>query len=75
MGQLRNLLSKELKRRRGEMTQREFAKKLGISKSSLHRIEMREQNVGIDTLELFCKKLKCKLSDLFDAEKNSRPSP
>ena len=70
MGQLRNLLSRELRRRRGDMTQREFAKKLGISKSSLHRIEMKEQNVGIDTLELFCKKLRCKISDLLSQEEN-----
>ncbi len=66
MGQLRNKLAKKIKSLRGDETQREFARKLGISKSSLHRIEMKEQNVGLDTLEEFCRRLKCDISDLFD---------
>ena len=48
----------------------EFARKLGITKSTLHRIEMNEQNVGLDTLELICKRLKCGIPDLFFPEKD-----
>lgn len=65
MGQLRKRLAKQMKKMRGDETKREFAKKLGISKSTLHRIEMNEQNVGLDTLEILCKKLQCDISDLF----------
>ena len=43
-----------------------FARKLGISSSSLHRMEMGEQNVTIKTLELLLKRLKCGLSDVFN---------
>jgi putative transcriptional regulator len=45
--------------------QRDFARRLGISKSSLHRLEMRQQNVGLDMLEHLCRRLKCDLADLF----------
>ncbi len=41
-----------------------------ITKSTLHRIEMNEQNVGLDTLELICRCLKCELADLFFPEKD-----
>ena len=51
------------------MPQRDFAARLGITKSTLHRIEMNEQNVGLDTLELICKKLKCDISELFAVDK------
>jgi DNA-binding Xre family transcriptional regulator len=50
---------------RGTTPQRDFARRLGISKSSLHRIEMNQQNVGLDMLERFCQRLKCDLPDLF----------
>ncbi|HMO18675.1 MAG TPA: helix-turn-helix transcriptional regulator [Oligoflexia bacterium] len=64
MGQLRKNLAKKLKSLRGDMTQREFARKIGLSKSTLHRIEMGEQNVGIDAIEQICKKLRCSLTDI-----------
>ena len=65
MGQLRKRLATHLRKLRGTTPQRDFARRLGISKSSLHRIEMGQQNIGIDTLELFCQRLKCNLTDLF----------
>ncbi len=64
MGQLRQRLAQELKRRRGEMSYRDFAQQLGISKTSLYRIEMGEQNVGVDMIEQLCWRLHCKVSDL-----------
>ena len=65
MGQLRKRLAHHLRQLRGTTPQRDFARRLGISKSSLHRLEMRQQNVGLDMLERFCHRLKCDLADLF----------
>ena len=46
-----------------------FARRLGISKSSLNRMEMGEQNVSLKTLERLCARLKCDIADLFPAER------
>ena len=64
MGTLRKLLGGNLRRLRGDKTQVEFAKLLGISKSSLNRIEIGEQNVSVDTLEIMAKRLKIDASEL-----------
>jgi len=63
--QFRTQLGKFLRQRRGEMTLREFAKKIGISDSSLQRIEIGEQNVSLDTLEEMLGRLKCSISEVF----------
>ena len=73
MGQLRQTLAREIRRRRGETTHRDFARRLGISKSSLHRIEMGEQNIGLDLLEQLCTRLHCPLSDLFPPDTPEPP--
>jgi DNA-binding Xre family transcriptional regulator len=65
MCNLKERLAKTLKDLRGDQSQLQFAKKLGISHTSLNRIEMGEQNVTLATLELLCKRLKCRLGDLF----------
>jgi putative transcriptional regulator len=57
-------LANELRARRGDLGQTAFAKKIGISQSTLNRIENEDQNVTIDMLEIICKRMKCKLSDL-----------
>jgi transcriptional regulator with XRE-family HTH domain len=59
-------LGQYLRRRRGEMTLPAFARKLGISSSSLHRMEMGEQNVTLKTLEHLLKRLKCGMIDVFN---------
>jgi DNA-binding Xre family transcriptional regulator len=41
---------------------------MGISDSTLHRMEMGEQNVTLKTLEQICDRLKCKISELFGEE-------
>lgn len=51
-------LGKALKKIRGETTQIEFARKLGIAQSSLNRMEQGEQNVSLKTLDKLCKRLK-----------------
>jgi transcriptional regulator with XRE-family HTH domain len=63
-------LGQYLRKRRGEMTLPAFARKLGISSSSLHRMEMGDQNVTITTLERLLKRLKCSLTDVFDTSEN-----
>lgn len=47
------------------MSLRDFARQLGLSKSELHRIEQGEQNVSLSTVELICRRLKCRIADLF----------
>ena len=58
-------LGKRLRELRGEESQLQFSRKLGISNSSLNRMEQGEQNVSLKTLEVLCKRLKCDISDLF----------
>jgi len=55
-----------LRKKRGNLSYPAFARKLGISSSSLHRMEMGEQNVTLKTLEYLTKRLKCRAGDIFD---------
>jgi transcriptional regulator with XRE-family HTH domain len=61
-------LGEFLRKKRGNLSYPAFARKLGLSSSSLHRIEMGEQNVTLKTLEHLLKRLKCSLKDVFDCE-------
>ncbi len=63
-------LGRFLRKRRGPLSLPAFARKLGISSSSLHRMEMGEQNVTLKTLELVLKRLKCGMSEVFDDGKD-----
>lgn len=67
---LQKQLGQHLRKRRGDMTLPAFARKLGISSSSLHRMEMGEQNVTLKTLEHLLKRLKRSVSDVFDDPKS-----
>ena len=58
-------LGKRLRELRGEEPQLQFAKKLGISKSSLNRMELGEQNVSLKTLDTLCRRLKRDVGELF----------
>jgi DNA-binding Xre family transcriptional regulator len=62
---LRKQLGQFLRKRRGRRTLTAFARNLGISPSSLHRMEMGEQNVTLKTLEHLLKRLKLTTSDIF----------
>lgn len=59
-------LANNLKKRRGEMTQDAFARKLGISRPTLNRLESVSQNTTLKTLEKITKSLKCDIGDLFN---------
>jgi putative transcriptional regulator len=58
-------LAKFLRKRRGELTFAQFSRKIGISTSTLQRLEMGDQNVSIDTLEQICERLKCTVGEIF----------
>jgi len=58
-------LSAFLRKKRGDLTYQQFSRKTGISDSTLHRLEMADQNVTLKTLEQLCDRLKCGVSELF----------
>ena len=62
---LEKKLAENLKARRGKLTQQAFAKKLGISRATLTRLENCSQNTTIKTLEQIAKALRCDIGDLF----------
>lgn len=64
MTTLADKLGRRLRELRGETPQVDFARRLGISKSSLNRMEQGEQNVSLKTLETMCTRLKCDVADL-----------
>lgn len=64
----RKRLGQFLRKKRGEMTFVEFGRKIGISASSLQRIETGQQNVTIDTLERLVTRLKCGTDEIFSGE-------
>ncbi len=55
-----------MRARRGALTQKAFARKVGVDQASVNRIELGEQNVTIDTLQTICDRLKCTAGDLLD---------
>jgi DNA-binding Xre family transcriptional regulator len=57
-----------LRKKRGDLTYLQFSRKMGISDSTLHRLELGEQNVTLRTLEQICDRLKCGVSDVFGDE-------
>jgi DNA-binding Xre family transcriptional regulator len=63
---LQKQLGQFLRKRRGDLTLPAYARKIGISSSSLHRMEMAEQNVTLKTLEQLLKRLNCQIADVFD---------
>jgi DNA-binding Xre family transcriptional regulator len=54
-----------LRKRRGDLTFQQFSRKTGISDSTLHRMELGEQNVTLKTLEQICDRLKCSVAEVF----------
>jgi transcriptional regulator with XRE-family HTH domain len=67
-GFLQRRLAQGLTQFRGETSQNQFARQLGISNASLNRIENQQQNVSLATLEKFCRALNCDIGDLFPPE-------
>jgi transcriptional regulator with XRE-family HTH domain len=65
-GHLRKKLGVFLREKRGEQTLNQFAKKIGISDSTLQRLEIGTQNITIDTLENIADRLKCDIGTIFE---------
>ena len=63
---LKKNLARRLQKLRGEMTQREFARKIGISQPHLNRIEQAKENLTIRTLQKITDRLKCSIGWLLD---------
>jgi DNA-binding Xre family transcriptional regulator len=62
---LADALATNLRARRGALTQEAFARKLGVSRATLTRLETAGQNVTLETLERICKRLRCDVAELF----------
>lgn len=62
---LRTQLGAFLKKQRGEMTFAQFSRRIGVSKSTLQRLEQGEQNITVDTLEHLLSKLSARISEVF----------
>lgn len=62
---LADALAKNLRTRRGDLTQEQFARKLGISRPTLTRLENGAQNTTIKTLDQIAKSLKVDVGELF----------
>jgi transcriptional regulator with XRE-family HTH domain len=58
-------LGNYLRKARGAETFRSFAKKIGISPSSLQRLEQAEQNVTLRTVQQITRRLGITLRDIF----------
>lgn len=58
-------LAANLKKRRGNLSQEAFARKIGISRATLNRLESCSQNTTIKTLQQIAKALRCEITDLF----------
>ena len=54
-----------IRKQRGELPYRDFARKLGISKSSLARLELGEESITLKRLNLVLNRLKCQPEDVF----------
>jgi transcriptional regulator with XRE-family HTH domain len=66
---LDNQLAVFLRKRRGEITYAAFARKLGITPSSLFRLENCQQSITLKTLQQILERLKCSLTDIFPPER------
>ena len=61
-------LAKFLRKARGELSYFEFGKRVGISHTTLHRIERGEHHLTLHKLETVLNKLKIRLKDIFPQE-------
>jgi transcriptional regulator with XRE-family HTH domain len=70
---MRESLDKELalflRKKRGELPYGAFAKKLGITQSSLFRLENCQQSATLKTIQQILTRLKVELNDIFPPNK------
>ena len=65
-------LASNLRARRGGWTQEEFARRLGISRATLTRLEGAAQNTTLKTLEQISRALRCPVGELFEEREARR---
>ena len=73
MVHLRARLAVFVRTRRGDATQRDFARKTGVAQSTIMRIENEDQNVTLKTLEQLCRAFNLDVGELFPVVSSSRP--
>src|SRR5438093_4143622 len=61
-------LAKFLRKARASLSYADFAKKVGVSYTTLHRIERGEHHITLNKLETILNRLKVKLKDVFPDE-------
>jgi transcriptional regulator with XRE-family HTH domain len=61
-------LAKFLRTARGHLSYAEFSKKIGLSHTTIHRIERGEHHLTLNKLETVLNKLKVRLKDIFPDE-------
>ena len=64
---LARALAANLRARRGDRTQEVFARRLGVSRATLTRLESGGQNTTIKTLEQISRALHCQIGELFES--------
>ncbi len=69
MGRLRKVLSKKIKQLKGDQSQAEFSRKVGVGQATLNRILNCEQSVSLDLLERMCERLKIEVADLLKEDR------
>jgi len=57
-----------LRKARGSLSYADFSKKVGVSHTTLHRIERGEQHITLDKLETILVRLRVTLKDVFPNE-------
>jgi transcriptional regulator with XRE-family HTH domain len=66
--QLERQLAAFLKKQRGGLSYAKFSKRVGLSHTTLHRLERGEHHLTLYKLERILDKLKIKLVDIFPRE-------
>jgi DNA-binding Xre family transcriptional regulator len=67
-------LARFLRKKRGKLSYPAFARKVGVSSASLHRMEMADQNVTLKTLDHLLRRLKCSVTEVFgEAAQSGKP--
>ncbi len=67
---LPDALAANLRARRGDLTQEAFARKVGISRATLTRLEAASQNTTLKMLQKICRRLRCDIGDLFESPRS-----
>ena len=61
-------LARYLRKARGGLSYADFGRKVGVSHTTLHRIERGEHRITLSKLEVILDRLKIKLKDIFPDE-------